>query len=202
MRWVAAIDGPTSLWRWAFKLAFGVTCAWFSFQYADSARYSLGAPASPLQLGDVTTLSPVDIPHNTFVCLNGISEHRGMSQQIARHLGQGPQLYWYFRLLGSRGVFVEVLPDAAQYSTTQAMAVCGRAVDPQRSPLYRSLIAAYADLFHTEVQPPTRLVQVGHAPGTHRRPYLLAGGLMATALAAQAVSAVTTLRGWRRRAAG
>jgi hypothetical protein len=180
-------------WRWIFKLCFVAVCAWFGRQYVDHARYCFSPSRPPLQLGDVTSLEPGDIPHNGYVCVAGISEHRGLSQTVSRALGQQAEVYWYFRLVGSRGVFVEVPADAEHYGITQRMQVCGRAIDPMQSALYQQLFSSYAQQFATEINPPVRLVQQGVVPGTGRNRYIVAMLLIGSAAVAQLASAARLL---------
>lgn len=163
----------SSAWRRMFKLSFVGCSVWFAWQYQDLARYSFTAAAQPLDLGDVTTLTPDLIAHNSYVCVTGISEHRGMTQKVSRVLGEGAKPYWYFRLMGSRGVFVEVPPDATRFGTTQRLRVCGRAVDPVQSPTFHKLIAAYETLFATEVRLPVRIIEAEMLPSEHRSRYAL-----------------------------
>lgn len=178
---------PKRRWRRLFKLFFVGFCAWFAWQYHDAARYSFRAPYAPLQLGDVTSLTPDLVQHNTYVCVEGISEHRGMTQKVSRVLGEAATPYWFFRLVGSRGIFVEVRPDPERFSTMQRMQVCGRAVDPLRSPTYAQLIAAYEALFLTEVASPSRIVEADMVPGAYRNRY---AGVMAVLVA------LMGLQGW------
>src|SRR4051812_5429638 len=41
-------------------------------RFSDELSYAFRAPSDALELGDVATFTPADIPHNAFVSLNGI----------------------------------------------------------------------------------------------------------------------------------
>ena len=167
--------------RWRTLLitaTFFAASVWFAWGYRDLAHYAFAPPEAPLQLGDVKELRPDDIPHNRYVTIHGITEHRGLKQSVARGPAIGTNEYWYFRLLGSRGVFIEVPPDGKQYGYTTEVTVSGRAVDPRLAPVYRNLLAAYEDTFATELQRQSRVIQVGLEPGTGRVPYIIAAAVL------------------------
>lgn len=145
-------------------LFFGV-CAWFLSGYRDFVSYILTAPEEPMVIGDVSEIDPVSIPHNAYVKLTGITEHRGMQQKLIRGLNYTQSEYWYFRLLGSRGVFIETDPDASKYGVVTQLTVAGRAVDPKRDSTYDKLLTEYQTKFATEDRPNMRIIQVGVRPG-------------------------------------
>lgn len=145
-------------------LFFGV-CGWFLWGYRDLVVYMVAGPEEPIQLGDVADLDPSRIPHNAYVKLTGITEHRGMQQKIIRGLNFTQSEFWYFRLLGSRGVFIETEPDASKYGLVTELTVTGRAVDPKRESSYKELLTTYQAKFFTEDRPNMRIIQVGVRPG-------------------------------------
>jgi hypothetical protein len=170
---------------------------WFLWGYRDEAVYAFATPEQPLELGDVTRVSPGDLAHNTFVSLHGITEHRGLTQKTVRGLGIARNEHWYFRLLGSRGVFIEVEPDPERWGFTTEVFVAGRVVDPSRVLAYRSLLDSYGALYHPQERPQRRLIQVGVVPGEGRAPYLVAAGLFVGLLALNAWAVVAIARGRR-----
>lgn len=158
----------------------GVT-GWFLWGYWDSAVYAFMEPHEPLRMGDVAEMTPDQIKHNSYVTVHGITEHRGLRQTLLRGLSMSQREYWYFRLLGSRGVFIEVEPDASKYGFTTEVTVTGRAVDPALAPMYRDLLHSYEDIFASENKAHTRIIQVNVRPGEGRMGYAVAlaalGGL-------------------------
>jgi hypothetical protein len=145
-------------------LFFGV-CGWFLWGYRDLVVYMVTGPEEPTVLGDVAEMDPSTIPHNAYVKITGITEHRGMQQKIIRGLNFTKSEFWYFRLLGSRGVFIETEPDASKYGLVTQLTVTGRAVDPKRERSYDELMASYQAKFFTEERPNMRIIQVGVRPG-------------------------------------
>ena len=145
-------------------LFFGV-CGWFLWGYRDLVVYMVTGPEEPMVLGDVAEMDPSKIPHNSYVKVTGITEHRGMQQKIIRGLNFTKSEFWYFRLLGSRGVFIETEPDASKYGLVTQLTVTGRAVDPKRERAYDELMASYQAKFFTEERPNMRIIQVGVRPG-------------------------------------
>lgn len=146
-----------------------------AWQSMDAFVYHVQGARAPLQLGDVTGLWPAHVAPNAYVCVEGITEHRGMRQSIARSILQGSEDLWYFRLLGSRGVFVEVAADAAMFGPAQHVQICGRVIDPFADKLYHPLLNAYSTTFRTSLKPPIRLIQHNIEPGKWMRAYLLGG---------------------------
>ena len=161
-------------------LFLGVT-AWFLWGYWDGALYAFMVPQEPLRMGDVAEMTPEQLKHNTYVTVHGITEHRGLRQTLLRGLSMSQREYWYFRLLGSRGVFIEVEPDASKYGFTTEVTVSGRAVDPAQAPMYRELLHSYEDIFASANKAHTRIIQVDVRPGEGRTGYVVAltalGGL-------------------------
>jgi hypothetical protein len=148
-------------------------CTWFLWGYRDSIAYSFSRARPPLQLGDVVELTPADIPHNAYVELEGITEHRGLTQKITRALWPVRDERWYFRLVGSRGVFIETAPDSEHYGFATRMTIRGRAVDPERSALYADLLNQYRERFSARASDFARIIEVDVEPGTGRLPYLV-----------------------------
>jgi hypothetical protein len=181
--------------RWSAVTAtlFLAVSIWFLLGYRDLLGYAFSAPRPPQQLGDVVDLVPSDIPDNSFVALSGITEHRGLRQKLVRGLVPLRREYWYFRLLGSRGVFIEVPPDPDKFAFTTEVHVSGRAVDPERSILYRSLLTQYQERFFTSGQKEARIIQVGIAPGEGRLPFYVLFALIG-AVAVFDVAAIVRLR--------
>lgn len=148
-----------------FATLFFAVCGWFLWGYRDFVVFILTAPEEPQVLGDVADIEPSAIPHNAYVKLSGITEHRGMQQKLIRGLNYTQSEYWYFRLLGSQGVFIETEPDPAKYSLVTQLTVTGRAVDPRRDRTYDKLLEEYQRKFASEPRPNMRIIQVGVRPG-------------------------------------
>jgi hypothetical protein len=160
----------------------------------DDIAYAFRPATEPLVLGDVATFTPADIPHNAYVQLYGITEQRGITQKRLMH-GE----LWYFRLLGSSGVFIEVPPDKEHYGVVTQLEVAGRAIDPAIDSSYASLLEDYKERWSPRERPSLRIIRVGAAPGQGRGVWLLALGVLSVA-AAGAVELVRRLR--HLRAAG
>ncbi|MBI5509490.1 MAG: hypothetical protein HY903_12130 [Deltaproteobacteria bacterium] len=163
--------------RLTIELALAVTAVlavgWFSWGYRYSIAYALSSQSAPLRLGDVTTMTPADIPHNAWVAIEGITEHRGLVQTEVRGLSLGREEYWYFRLLGSRGVFIAALNDNERFGIASEVAVNGRAVDPARDHCCDKVLDSYRERFHPREAGPLRIIQVDLRPGEGFWPYLL-----------------------------
>ena len=169
-----------------------------AWRFSDLTRYCLQPPRPPTDLGDVTELVPEAIPHDAYVTLHGITEHRGMRQKVLQVPAWGRQERWYFRLVGSRGIFIEVPPDGERYTPTTALTVSGRVVDPERAPVYRALLNEYVQLYRAQARPHARVLQVGLAPGTRRLAALLPVSLTLLLAAASLTLAAYTWQAWRR----
>ena len=157
---------------------FLLFAAWFAWQFRDYATYAFAPPQAPLRLGNVSEMTPEMVPHNAYVSVHGITEHRGMHANTVRGLTLHHDEYWYFRLMGSRGVFIEVAPDAQTYGPNTEVTVAGRAVDPEQDPLYAALLKTYEDTFATELRAHRRVIQVGYAPGLGRGRFMVAIGML------------------------
>lgn len=175
-------------------LLFLGVMTWFMSGYLDAARYAFSPVTEPLQLGDVKDITPDQIPHNTYVRIHGITEHRGLRQQMVRGLAFVRDEYWYFRLLGSRGVFIEVLPDGDRYGPATEVTVAGRAVDPRRASVYADLLASYETLFVTENKAETRVILVGMRPGEHRWPFVAAFSVLCSLGLANIIALIRLFR--------
>lgn len=154
--------------------AFFAVSAWFLAGYADWMRYVFAQDSAPRDLGDVVEVTPELIEHNSFVRLRGITEHRALKQEFVRGLSWGRKEYWYFRLVGSRGVFIEVPPDREAFGVAQAVDVVGRAVDPERERVYQPMLRTYAELYFSAKGTSARVIQVDVRPGQGRTPFVLA----------------------------
>lgn len=177
-----------------FAGLFFVVCGWFLWGYRDLIVYLVSAPEEPLVLGDVAELDPANIPHNTYVKLTGITEHRGMQQKLIRGLNYTQQEFWYFRLLGSRGVFIETEPDATKYGLVTQLTVTGRAVDPRRDRNYDELLATYQAKYFTEERPNMRIIQVGVRPGEGQGGLLVVVAIFVTVAALNIYSIVRYIK--------
>jgi hypothetical protein len=153
--------------------AFFVSAAYFVWGYRDLIAYAFASPRPPRQLGDVVGLRPGDIPHNSYVELSGITEHRGLAQQLVRGLALSRDEHWYFRLVGSQGIFIEVPPDPERYGRTTEVLVSGRAIDPRRVGVYDTFVAQYHQRWHAEERPELRIIQVDVRPGEGRKPFVI-----------------------------
>ncbi len=146
---------------------------WLLSGYRDWMVYVFSSVREPLDLGDVTAMQPSDIPHNAYVRLTGITEHRGLRQKAVRGLSLNRRELWYFRLLGSQGVFIEVEPDAERFSPVTAVDVTGRAVDPDREAGFGALLATYDAKYFPEERPARRIIQINVSPGDNRWPVVI-----------------------------
>ena len=182
---------PRQIISLVLTTAFLLFAAWFAWQFRDYARYAFAPAQAPLLLGNVTEITPEMIPHNAYVSIYGITEHRGIHARAVRGLTLHHDEYWYFRLMGSRGVFIEVAPDAENYGPNTEVTVQGRVVDPDLDPLYASLLKSYEDTFVTELRAHRRVIQVGFAPGQGRGRYAVAIALFI------GCAGIFTYNGWR-----
>ncbi len=165
------------------SLCFFIVCTWFVHGYKDWLIYVFAEPRTPTIVKDISLVAPIDLKHNDYVELTGITEHRGMAQQLVRGLDLPRKEYWYFRLLGSRGVFIEVPPDEQRYDFMTEVTVRGRIVDPKQATLYQYLIEDYHERYAAKRRENMRILQVGAEPGAGQTPYIvLLGGLGALVL--------------------
>lgn len=188
-----------------FRRFFGLmfmtlaACGWVLWGFVHDFRYAFAEAVPPLLLGDVVQLEPAEIPHNRFVRVQGITEHRGLAQRIARGLSFDRQEYWYFRLLGSRGVFIEVLANAEGFGYVTEVDVRGRALDPRQSGGYEALLGLYSETFMAQERTEVRVIQVGMRPGQGRWPWYVVLGVMGVLLMSNGVAALRLVRTRRRR---
>jgi hypothetical protein len=173
-------------------LGLGLYLVWGAFYHMV---FVFGPATEPRDLGDVSRITPADIPHNAFVSLSGITEHRGMTQGRVRGLGFSREEYWYFRLTGSRGVFVEVLPDKERFGFATYVRVVGRAVDPAKDSSFSTLLDKYHDRFFTDRRPELRIIEVDERPGEGRIPYILAVVLLLSLFGVAVFSVVRLMQG-------
>jgi hypothetical protein len=165
-------------WKLSFQLGLSaaavVAVTWFISGYRYWISYAFSSTTEPLKLGDVTSMRPEEIPHNAYVQVFGITEHRGLSQMEVRGFGFGRKEYWYFRLLGSRGVFIGVEGgDADKYGIVQEVTVSGRAVDPVRDHCCDKVLAAYREKFAPREEGQLRFILVDSRPGDGRFGFVL-----------------------------
>ena len=184
--------------RFAIQLGIAmaavVAVTWVVVGYRYWIAYAFSSATEPLKLGDVTTMRPEEIPHNAYVQITGITEHRGLSQKEVRGLSLGRKEYWYFRLLGSRGVFIGVEGDADKYGIATEVTVSGRAVDPARDHSCDKVLAAYRERFYPREEGQLRFIQVGATPGEGRFGYVLLFLLLAGVLTSAVFAARRALK--------
>ncbi|MBT6175962.1 MAG: hypothetical protein HOI23_01860 [Deltaproteobacteria bacterium] len=152
---------------------FFAAVIWFLSGLVDQARYEFQVAPVPTAIGDVIEVGAKVLPHNAYISLEGITEHRGLSQAIMRDLSLNRQEYWYFRLLGSGGIFIEVPPDEDVYGIATKVAVSGRVVDPTKDSTYQRLLEVYHDRFLGEADT-VRIIQVGRVPGEAQTGFIVA----------------------------
>lgn len=150
---------------------------WFLWGLVDQARYEFQVTPIPTAVGDIVEVGSNALAHNTYISLEGITEHRGLSQKLIRDLSFNRQEYWYFRLLGSGGVFIEVPPDADKFGIATKVAVTGRVIDPARDSAYERLLEVYGDRFLGDTKS-VRIIQVGRVPGESRMGFYVALGIL------------------------
>lgn len=153
-------------------LFFGVV-VWFFWGYRQALNYSFSDRNEPVLMGDVVNRKPSDFIPNSYVELQGITEHRGLTQKMVRGLSVTRQELWYFRLLGSNGVFIEVPNDTSLYGLATAVNVRGRVIDPAQEPNYAALMNLYQDMFFPKQRTAIRIIQVGVIPGEGQLPFIL-----------------------------
>ncbi len=158
-------------------LFFGVV-VWFVVGLVDQIRYEFQVDPVPVKVGNVVETRASGLVHNTYVTLGGITEHRGMTQELMRGLSFERNEYWYFRLLGSGGIFIEVEPDKDRYGIATQVSVTGRVVDPRLDSTYDRLLEVYGERFVADTRGEIRIVQVGAVPGESRNGYLVVFALL------------------------
>jgi hypothetical protein len=146
---------------------------WFLYGFREEIRFAFSS-AAPTELGDVAGFDPASLEHNSFVRLAGITEHRGLTQQRMRGLSLTRQEFWYFRLAGGGGLFVEVPADKELYGTLRHIEVLGRVVDPRHDPTYRAVAQLYMERFHPQSLAGMRVVQHSVVPGSGRAGFAIA----------------------------
>lgn len=205
----AQLDGPTEdeiealrtqrIWQRSLlqtAVAFFALFAliWLLWSNRYWMAYAFTTPTRPLELGNVSTMRPTDIPHNAYVAIEGITEHRGLTQKNARGITLDRREWWYMRLLGSRGVFVSVPPKSKQYSTMMEVHVVGRAVDPKKEASHNSLLQGYRLRFSPQPFDQARIILVGAKPGEHRENYIITILVLVVLFASTAYSVIRTVR--------
>ncbi|MBN1961273.1 MAG: hypothetical protein JW841_10015 [Deltaproteobacteria bacterium] len=173
-------------------------CTWFLWGYRDAIAYSFSSSHPPLVLGDVVELSPSDIPHNSFVELTGITEHRGLSQKTTQGLWLLREERWNFRFVGSRGVFISTPPDSSRFGFAMRITVRGRAIDPKRDSKYAQFISEYKERFFARMQDTSRVIEVDVVPGSGRWPFILFAIFIAIIVTLDSRSLLRYLRSRRR----
>jgi len=151
----------------ALSVVFFAVVGWYGWEQRDYIQYQLLTAEKLQDMGEAVGKAPADYPHNTYIQLRGITEHRGLKQLVLPAFSLQRQERWYFRLLGSQGVFIEVPPDADLYAFARRVTVQGRIVDPGKERRYASLLNAYRKQFHVTELGALRIIQVGVRPHTH-----------------------------------
>ncbi|MEZ4269892.1 MAG: hypothetical protein R3C68_00155 [Myxococcota bacterium] len=171
--------------------------AWVLWGFRADMRYAFSTNVSPRDLGDVVEQRPADMPHDAYVRLQGITEHRGMTQELVRGMSLVRQEYWYFRLLGSRGVFIETPKDPQRFGIAQRVDVVGRLVDPAQIGGFSQLIAEYQRRFSSAPLTDYRILRVDYRPGEGRWPYIVIIGLLLLLFLSDLRLVVRIIRTWR-----
>lgn len=171
---------------------------WGASGYTSQLRYDFATDAVPIEMGDATQHRAADYTHNTFIRLTGITEHRGLEQKRVQGLGLR-QEFWYFRLVGSQGVFLEVPATKERFGPTRRVDTVGRVVDPLREATYAEVL----NLYFTEYpaahrRAAMRVIQVERTPGSTRWGFLV-GLVFVLLLVAMNVFALRRLLGAHRR---
>jgi len=159
--------------RIALAAAALIVTGWFVWGQRYWILYAYAPRSQPAPLGDVTNMRPEDIPHNAFVSISGITEHRGLTQKATRGLSLSRREYWMFRLVGSRGVFIAVEADPERYGVATELTVEGRAVDPQRDACCDAMLKTYRDNYDPADRGSSRVILVDERPGEKRGRYAL-----------------------------
>jgi hypothetical protein len=150
------------------SVSFMVMACALLWEHHGTYVYALKPRGVPLQVGDVSESTPQVLPHNAYVQLTGITEHRALKQERVRGLSFKRGTYAYFKLLGSQGVFLEVPVDSPAYDTTMRVQVQGRVIDPHRVSGYEDVLQRYEEVFFKKHTGDVRIVQVDVKPGDHR----------------------------------
>lgn len=157
----------------------------FALKSQERLQYAWGSKQkTPQVLGDLLAAGPSwdldKLKPNTYVEITGVTEHRGVEQQILRDPVWGRQRFWYFRVLGVPGLWLETPVDPARFGFARRMTVAGRVVDPAADPTYAPLLDMYRKQFSARKRPQMRMIQVDLKPEAHRARWLgIAGVLLA-----------------------
>lgn len=171
-------------------LSLAAFLAWGSLAwgYRHSLAYAFSWQNEPRRLGDVTTLTPEMIPHNTYVSVSGITGHRGVKQKGTMGLSFTRHELWFIELAGSQGVFIEAPSDPARFGAFTEVRVSGRAIDPRREACCDAALGLYAETCRPLDDAPLRVIQTDVRPRdqwlVHTLLLLVGLGLLASSVAA------------------
>ncbi len=155
---------------------------WAIWGYQETISYAFADNHGPREFGDAVNVLPDQIPHNSYVHLRGITEHRGTTQSRFGHASLKTQEYWYFRLVGSRGVFIETPNDPDLFGITRHIDVEGRVIDPALDDSYATLLNHYHSSYGAKRRSDLRVIQVGVIPGEGKPIFIAAFAFLAMLL--------------------
>ena len=169
-----ALHHPPRVLRVSLAVLATIACLFWLWRERGWIAYALSAPSTPAALGDVTDMLPKDIPANRYVSIEGITEHRGLTQKVIFGLSLGRDELWLFRLVGSQGVYIVTPPDASRFAPGTLVQVSGRAIEPSTDSTASAFLAAYRQRYSPRLHGEERVVFVDVAPGPHRTRYIVA----------------------------
>ncbi len=171
---------------------------WAASGYLDEIRYEFSTSAIPIEMGNASDHRADDYTHNTFVHIKAITEHRGLEQKRVRGLTPVRNQYWYFRLIGSRGVFVEVPNDRERFGPTTRIDVVGRVIDPKMDKGFADVLRQYYSTFPTALQRASaRIIQVDRIPGQSKLGFIVVAGFILILLGSNILTLRRLLRAHR-----
>lgn len=159
-----------------------MVASWAVWTERDQISYAFADNIGPREIGDVINALPDQMPHNTYVHLTGITEHRAVQRTRFARYSLKTQEYWYFRLVGSRGVFIETINDFERFGTMTKVDVRGRVIDPRRDSIYDVVLDHYHHEYKAERRPNLRVIQVDVLPGDGRTFYTIIFGFLSLLL--------------------
>lgn len=169
---------------------------WAFSGWAPELVYDFSVDPTPIDMGDAAEHRADDYPHNAFVRVRGITEHRGLRRSLVRGIGL-PEEYRYFRLVGSQGVFIEVSKDNEASAPMTKVDVVGRVIDPVADSSYQPVIDLYHHEFLAKRRPTLRFIQVDRHPGTTRTGFLVVAIVVMLLLVSNILTLVRLLRAHR-----
>ena len=175
-------------------VVFFLVVGWYLWGLKDWVTFEFSEKPESIPTINTMEVGASLLPHNGYIRVRGITEHRGLTQKFMRGLSFEREEFWYFRLVGSDGVFIEVAANEGSFGIAQRVEVEGRVIDPTRDSQYRALMRTYQTKFGVAASPDLRIVQVSVEPGQRERNYYILFGLLALLLAMNIWTAVRLIQ--------